>query len=79
MGKKRSALDAVWAVVVLLAVGWFLAGLAGIGAGVASLLVTIGFCYYCKWKIGGVTGDTIGATSEIAEVVMAIVMCAWLV
>ncbi len=77
--KKRSALDAIWAVLVLLVVGWFLAGLAGISAGIASVLVTIGFCYYCKWKIGGVTGDTIGATSEIAEVVTAIVMCAWLV
>ena len=34
------------------------------GALCAALL----FVYYCKRKIGGMTGDTIGALNEIAEV-----------
>jgi adenosylcobinamide-GDP ribazoletransferase len=35
---------------------------------IASLLPTLLFIYYVKRKIGGMTGDTIGATSEIAEI-----------
>ena len=75
--ETRSAFNALWAILFALAASWFVAGLAGIAAVVASVLATMAFGYYCKWKIGGVTGDTIGATSEIAEVVTAFVMCAW--
>ena len=75
--ETRSAFSALWAILFVLAAGWFIAGLAGIAAVVASVLVTMVFGYYCKWKIGGVTGDTIGATCEITEVVTALVMCAW--
>ncbi len=75
--ETRSAFNALWAVFFVLMAGWFIAGLAGIGAIVVSVLVTMVFGYYCKWKIGGVTGDTIGATSELTEVVTALVMCAW--
>ena len=75
--ETRTVFNALWAVLFVLAAGWFIAGLAGIAAVVASVLVTMVFGYYCKWKIGGVTGDTIGATCEITEVVTALVMCAW--
>ena len=75
--ETRTAFNALWAIVFVLAAGWFIAGIAGIAAAVASVLVTIGFGLYCKSKIGGVTGDTIGATCEIAEVVTVLVMCGW--
>ena len=75
--ETRSAFNALWAVSFVLMAGWFIADLAGIVAVVASVFVTMAFGYYCKWKIGGVTGDTIGATSELTEVVTALVMCAW--
>ncbi|MBW8035093.1 MAG: adenosylcobinamide-GDP ribazoletransferase [Planctomycetes bacterium] len=77
--ETRTVFNAVWAVLFVLAAGWFIAGLAGIAAAIASVLVTIVFGFYCKWKIGGVTGDTIGATCEITEVVTVLVMCAWAV
>ena len=75
--ETRTGFNAAWAVLFVLAAGWFIAGLAGIAAAIASVLVTIVFGFYCKWKIDGVTGDTIGATCEISEVVSVLVMCAW--
>ena len=75
--ETRSVLNALWAVFVVLSIGWFIAGTAGIAAVITSVLITIVFSFYCKWKIGGVTGDTIGATCEITEVVTILVMCAW--
>ncbi len=77
--ETRSAFNALWAVLFVLAAGWSIAGLAGIAAAIASVLVTIVFGLYCTWKIGGVTGDTMGATCEITEVVSVLVMCAWCV
>ena len=77
--EKRSVFNAIWAVVFVLAASWLIAGLAGIVAVAASVLVTMAFGYYCKWKIGGVTGDTIGATCELTEVVAVLVMCAWII
>jgi adenosylcobinamide-GDP ribazoletransferase len=46
----------------------FLARLKGTLIFIASLLPILLFIEYAKRKIGGMTGDTIGATSEIAEV-----------
>ncbi len=75
--ETRTVFNAVWAVAVVIAAGWFVAGTAGVVAGIAAILTTVAFGFYCKWKIGGVTGDTIGATCEITEVVTVLVMCGW--
>ena len=75
--ETRSTFNVIWAVLFVLAAAWFIAGTAGIAAVVASVLVTIAFSCYCKWKIGGVTGDTIGATSEVTEVITVLIMCGW--
>jgi adenosylcobinamide-GDP ribazoletransferase len=75
--ETRSGFNALWAVGFVLVAGWFIAGLAGIAAAIASVLVTVVFGLYCKYKIGGVTGDTIGATCEIVEVITVLVMCGW--
>lgn len=45
-----------------------LMGLEGAIVLIAPLLPTFLFICYAKRKIGGMTGDTIGATSEIAEI-----------
>ncbi len=39
-----------------------------IGALVATGLLTVGFTRFVKSKIGGHTGDTIGASQQVAEV-----------
>ena len=75
--EKKSYLNVIWSILTVLIAGWFLLGIAGVVAGVASVMVTVGFGFYCKWKIGGVTGDTIGATCEIVEVVTVLVICGW--
>lgn len=74
--EKRRFLNATWAVLAGLIAGWFLIGTAGLAAVVAAVVSTLAFCLYCKWKIGGVTGDTIGATCEIAEVATALTIAA---
>ncbi len=65
--QKRSWRQAVWATVVLAAAGWFAL------AAVAAALAVIGlFSLYCYRKIGGATGDTLGATCELAETAVAV-------
>ncbi|MBW8016163.1 MAG: adenosylcobinamide-GDP ribazoletransferase [Planctomycetes bacterium] len=75
--ETRSVFNAIWAIAIIIVAGWFVAGIAGLAAGFAAILATVAFGFYCKWKIGGVTGDTIGATCEITEVVTILVMCGW--
>ena len=41
---------------------WFLAALHGI-----AIVVAVAFAYYLQYRIGGITGDTIGATIELSE------------
>lgn len=76
--KSKSPLNAAWALVVLLGVGWFAASWAGLVAGFASFVVTLLFAGHCYRKIGGLTGDTLGAASEIAELVPPLVGAIWI-
>ena len=46
---------------------WFLMGVKGIILFALLLATIFSFIQYVKRKIGGMTGDTIGATNEIAE------------
>jgi adenosylcobinamide-GDP ribazoletransferase len=64
---RRKALESVWALAVMMGAGWLTAGFAGLIAGFAVITVTAGFALICRRRIGGVTGDTIGAAGEIAE------------
>jgi adenosylcobinamide-GDP ribazoletransferase len=51
---------------------WFAAGTSGLFAGAATIVGVGIFALYCKHKIGGITGDTLGAASELAETAMAV-------
>jgi adenosylcobinamide-GDP ribazoletransferase len=62
--KKESLLGSIFTVVAFV----LLFHLAGLFLFVLSLLPVLLFITYVKKKIGGMTGDTIGATSEVAEV-----------
>ncbi|MDR3089522.1 MAG: adenosylcobinamide-GDP ribazoletransferase [Desulfobulbaceae bacterium] len=61
---KKSALVGL---VLLAILGFLLHGLAFFPVVLLSLLVTFLFARYCREKIGGATGDTLGATCELAE------------
>ena len=74
--RKRPWIAALWALLVLLLVGWGLCGTRGLIVASASTAVALGLAWYCHRKVGGATGDTLGATCEIVECVPAIVMVA---
>ena len=56
---------AVAAVPTLYLLGWHSVPLA-----VAAIGITFAMSEYCKRRIGGITGDTIGANTEVVEVVV---------
>jgi adenosylcobinamide-GDP ribazoletransferase len=64
------------AAAILMAAGWMLQGHAGLLAAMASLAVTLLLAGYSKRKIGGFTGDTLGATCELTELIPALVSAA---
>ncbi len=69
---------ALWAAGLLFTAGWFAAGWQGVAAAGFSALV-VGLLSLWSWsKIGGFTGDTLGATCEIVEVVPPLVLASQL-
>jgi adenosylcobinamide-GDP ribazoletransferase len=65
---SRSWLHVLWAWGLLFAVsGWLAQGL-GLAAGFLALVITALFALYNRGKIGGYTGDTLGAVCELAEI-----------
>lgn len=75
--RKGTRLQAVWAFVVFAVAGWLLASWMGLIACAASLAITLILAAYSYRKIGGFTGDVLGATCELVEVVPALVAVAW--
>ncbi|MCD6526037.1 MAG: adenosylcobinamide-GDP ribazoletransferase [Desulfuromonas sp.] len=55
---------ALLALVAMLLLGW-----SGLWIAVMSLLATALFARYCHGKIGGLTGDTLGAACELVELI----------
>jgi adenosylcobinamide-GDP ribazoletransferase len=74
--EKRPSFSAAWAVLVLLATGWLAGGPVGAIAGGAALITTLLFAAYTYRRIGGATGDTLGASCELAEAVVALTFAA---
>jgi adenosylcobinamide-GDP ribazoletransferase len=72
--RRRARWPAVWAAGLFLAVAWGVLGWRGVAVWVASLAVAVVVAGYLWRKIGGATGDTFGAVSELVEVVPAIVV-----
>jgi len=71
----RSVGESMAAMVVLLGAAWLTMGFAGLLAAVV-VMATIGlFVYWCWRRIDGITGDTIGAANEIAEMLVLLVLC----
>ena len=65
--RQRSRPAALLAIMVLSIVGTLTAGMAGMVTAVATLAVVVVFAIQCRRKIGGLTGDTLGAACELAE------------
>lgn len=67
---------ACWSVGLLFLTGWLAAGSAGVITGMFVITFVLLFAAYCGRKIGGATGDTLGAGCELAETVVALVLAA---
>jgi adenosylcobinamide-GDP ribazoletransferase len=74
--QSRPALSAFWAAGALACVGWFVAGTTGLAMAGVSLVGILMFSAYTRSKIGGLTGDTLGAGCEIIELLPALVAAA---
>ncbi len=66
-----------WAVVASLGAGWLVAGLMGLVGAAVALGAALVFAAFCKHRLGGYTGDTLGATCELAELGPPLVAAIW--
>lgn len=67
-----------WAVAVLGASGWLAAGWRGVAAAALSIVAAALVSRWSWSKIGGYTGDTLGATCEVVEAIPALVLASQL-
>ncbi len=74
--RNKSFVNALWAMFVAMTCGGILAGLIGMISVFNAIFITILFGIYCKQKINGITGDTLGATCEISETVVVLTFSA---
>ena len=73
---RQSVAESMAAMVISLTAAWLLLGFAGLLAGAVVVLAMALFVYWCWRRIGGITGDTMGAASEISEALVLLVLCA---
>lgn len=73
----RRGIESVWACVVLGLAAWLLLALPGLVAAGAVVLTILLFCLHSYRKIGGFTGDTLGAGCEISEAAAGLCVVAW--
>ncbi|MCI5134159.1 MAG: adenosylcobinamide-GDP ribazoletransferase [Candidatus Electrothrix sp. AW2] len=70
---QQARLRALAGILVFIGISWVAAGPRGLLTVFAVLLITALFALFCRQKIGGVTGDTLGAACELAEATVALV------
>lgn len=66
-------LDVILTLIILCAVSGWIGGLFGLYAAGASVATVVLFSLWCRNKIGGFTGDTLGAGCEGVELIPALV------
>jgi adenosylcobinamide-GDP ribazoletransferase len=72
--EATTVIDSLWSVVAALALGALLAGEAGLLASVLALFVTWSLTHLATQKLGGVTGEILGAVVELGELVYLVVL-----
>jgi len=74
----KSPRRAVWAAIFAAAAGCLIAGRCGLAAAAAAMLGAAAFSFYIWRRLGGATGDTLGAICELSELTAAMVFAAWI-
>lgn len=64
--------EVVGATVLACALAGGLAGARGLGAAAAVALLGVGWAALCGRRVGGMTGDTLGASAELAEALVLV-------
>jgi adenosylcobinamide-GDP ribazoletransferase len=72
--RRRPRGAAIWAMAVLAAVSWSVLGLRGLSVWAACVVLTLALSAHVYRKIGGATGDTLGAVCELIEVLPALML-----
>jgi adenosylcobinamide-GDP ribazoletransferase len=65
---------AIWAGFLLYAGAWYSGGGIALAAVAVALIVSLIWVGYCRIKLGGATGDTLGACCELAETAVAMAL-----
>lgn len=66
-----------WTVAVALGAGYLIGGWVGLVAGAAAIAVSVLLVGYTRYRLGGYTGDTLGAGCELVELVPLLVAVLW--
>jgi adenosylcobinamide-GDP ribazoletransferase len=74
MFKRQSLLTCLWSLAVMTAAAYWLFGVNGLYASAGILIFICTWRSYVNSKIGGATGDTIGAAEEISEMLIPLIL-----
>jgi adenosylcobinamide-GDP ribazoletransferase len=74
---KSAGPAAFGALGLLAATAWLVLALPGLALWAACLLVAVALAAYFRHKIGGATGDTLGAVCEIVETIPPLGLAVW--
>lgn len=66
-----------WTVAVALGAGYLIGDWTGLAAGAAAIAVSLLLVGYTRYRLGGYTGDTLGAGCELVELVPFLVAVLW--
>jgi adenosylcobinamide-GDP ribazoletransferase len=72
--EATTVIDSLWSVVAALALGALLAGEDGLIASAAALVVAWSVTHIANQRLGGVTGDILGAVVELAELAYLVIL-----
>lgn len=74
--RRRPMAGSALATVLAAGVGWWALGAAGLLAAGAALALTLLWSAWCRRRIGGGTGDTLGAACEMGEAAVLLTLAA---
>ena len=75
--KHQTSMHALLAWVFLVLAGLFVQKSGAAFASIIVIIVAHGLAIYIRKKIGGMTGDTLGAVCEICELLPALTLLLW--